>query len=186
MQWVPGSMLASLGFTDQVALGSRALDPCTHQSPTLRHRTLLPPKQPAAQIGARTRCKHGVRRAQGWCCGDRSRSWTPIPPLWESKSTNPDRQRTPRAEPRAGGSGLASAGGGASEGAELSHAPPWLLPPPPKAPASQAATRGFICLQADYVSSSLSSRPLGPPPGGPSSRPLRLRTCLRHNGAISG
>lgn len=44
---------------------------------------------------------------------------------------------------------------------------------------------GFICLQADYVSSSLSSRPLAPPPG-PFSRPLRLRICLRHNGAISG
>lgn len=72
MQWVPGSLPASLGFTDQVALGSRALDPCRQQSPTLRHHTLLPPKQPAAQMGARTRCKHGVRRAQGWCCGNRS------------------------------------------------------------------------------------------------------------------
>ncbi|KAF5926580.1 hypothetical protein HPG69_001209 [Diceros bicornis minor] len=43
----------------------------------------------------------------------------------------------------------------------------------------------FICLQADYVSSSLSSRPLDPPPA-PYSRPLLLRICLRHNGAISG
>lgn len=72
MQWVPGSMPASLRFTDQVALGSLALDPCTHQSPTLRHRTLLPPKLPTAQMGARTRCKHGVSRAQDLCCGDRS------------------------------------------------------------------------------------------------------------------
>lgn len=44
---------------------------------------------------------------------------------------------------------------------------------------------GFICLQADYVSSSLSSLSLDPPPGL-FSRPFRLRTGLRHNGAIFG
>lgn len=68
-------------------------------------------------------------------------------------------------------------------GAGLSHAHP--LFPPSRFPPRWAATRGFICLQADYVSSSLSSRSLGTPPG-PFSRPLRLRICLHHNGAISG
>lgn len=86
---------AFLGFTDQVTLGSLALHPCRHRSPTLRHRTLLPPKLPAAQMGTRTRCKHGVRWAQGWCTGTEARSGTQIKRLWESKSTNPDQQRTP-------------------------------------------------------------------------------------------
>lgn len=129
-------------------------------------------------MGARNRCKHGVRRAQGWCCGDRSPFGDSDPTamgkqIYEPGPTVNSKRRSLGPE----GPGWPVPGGGASEGAELSHAPPWLLPPPPKAPASQAATRGFICLQADYVSSSLSSRPLGPPPGGPSSRPLRLRTC---------
>lgn len=61
----------------------------------------------------------------------------------------------------AGGGG----GGGASLGAGLSHAHPSVSRVPrPRSPGSGRHS-GFICLQADYVSSSLSSWPLGPPPG---------------------
>lgn len=63
-----------------------------------------------------------------------------------------------------------------------------LFPPSPAtAPPSPAATRGFICLQADYVSSSLSSRSMGPPPGPffpppPAPNLLASQWCDLRNG----